>query len=129
MSFPFEKCQTQTDQSDALSVENILNFPYLIIYENINIPEAYSTPFSHDEKFKSIYYLLWEDLFYSFMSLPYKFYEMNDANTLKILENICVISEKIGHKEYIDKLIVRIYLINPNHLDDIALDHKFRQPR
>ena len=55
---------------------------------------------------KTINFFLWEDLFYYFMTMPYKFYEYGDDNTLEVLKFVCEISQKFNQKENIDKLIV-----------------------
>ena len=45
------------------------------------------------------------------MILPNKFFELPDENTIKTIENICLISQSYNLKENIDKLLVFILLI------------------
>jgi hypothetical protein len=117
-------CDKSNGQEDAENHNNIFNQVYhfsetdsssncfnLLKYTTINVYED----FSHCNKqinsnIKTVYFLLWEDLFYNFMSMPYKFYESKDDNTLKVLEKVCVISQNFNQKENIDKLIVSIKL-------------------
>jgi Sec7-like guanine-nucleotide exchange factor len=81
---------------------NLSNLPFLNVCENFCKGNTHLTSLN----VKSIYVLLWEDLFYNFMAVPYKFYELKDDNTLKVLENLCMISQSLNQKENIDKLIV-----------------------
>jgi len=110
----FHKNKSVSEVEQESYVDNILLFPSLILYENFSLGDLNLKELENHKNFQSTYYLLWEDLFYSFMSLPYKFYELKDANTLKILERVCEISKKIGQNECIDKLIVNILIINKN---------------
>jgi Sec7-like guanine-nucleotide exchange factor len=125
-------CDKSNSQDDSESHKNIFNQVYhfqeienpsssasapancfnLLKYTSLNMFED----FSHCSKeinsnVKTVYFLLWEDLFYNFMSMPYKFYEMKDDNTLKVLEKVCLISQNFNQKENIDKLIVRNFMI------------------
>ena len=88
------------------SVIESINTIHLIDYPLINSIEYLYFPKSDIKLIKTIYFLIWEDLFYNFMAIPYKFYETKDINIQSVLEKVCSISQKFDQKGNIDKLIV-----------------------
>jgi hypothetical protein len=84
--------------SDRLS---LVEYPLLNLVENMYYPDNIN-----NKVIKTIYYIIWEDLFYNFMSIPYKFYENRDDNCQLVVEKVCQISLTFNEKENIDKLIV-----------------------
>ena len=92
----------------VLETNNIdkLYFPY------IDCSEEFYFNIKND-KFQDNYmidclYLFWEEFFYNFMSIPYKFFEQNDDNVFKIVKQFCSISKSFKDKENIDKLILSL---------------------
>jgi hypothetical protein len=79
----------------------LAEYPLLNLVENMYYPDNIDNSIV-----KTIYYLIWEDLFYNFMSVPYKFYENKDDNCQLVIEKVCRISQVFNEKENIDKLIV-----------------------
>jgi hypothetical protein len=86
--------------SDRLSLSD---YPLLNLIENIYYPDNID-----GRVIKTIYKIIWEDLYYNFMSIPYKFYENKDENCQAVVEKVCLISLNFNEKENIDKLIVSI---------------------
>ncbi len=122
-NFLFELINNQYDQKESnnrlTKYKNNLNFSLFNLCENFNhnfennienINNFNSSEKNHNENkiLSSIYYLLWEDVFFNFMQISSKFYERRDENVVKIFDKICIISNALHKKDYIDKLIVNI---------------------
>lgn len=99
--------------SNKSKEENILNYDFddknfnLINFPNVNIHEEISLNY-YNLNTNTLYFIFWEEFFYNIMTMPNKFYELKDENTLAILEKVCQISDNFAQKENIDKLIVKI---------------------
>lgn len=94
----YEICSSKADGfNDACCSDSNFNFKV----ENKVISQE-----TRNKVLSSIYYLLWEDVYYNFMEISSKFYERKDENVNRIFDKICVIADKLNKKDYIHKLIV-----------------------
>jgi len=85
-------------------------YPFLDCFENFNYLISYESTKASNYK-KELVFLLWEDFFCNFMILPNKFFDSPDENTVKTIENICLISQSFNLKENIDKLLVLLFIL------------------
>lgn len=93
--------------------KKIINFVLSNLCENFNTNDNSSNlvenNFNNQRITKSIYYLLWEDIFYNFMGISGIFYEIKDQNLSLLIDKICLISQALNKKDFIDKLIVSYF--------------------
>jgi len=95
-------------------IKRSLNFSLINLCENFTNPNFENFDNLVEEKVTQIenklstavYYLLWEDIYYNFIQISSKFYELKDENVNKIFDKICLISDALNKKDYIHKLIV-----------------------
>ncbi len=122
----FNHCKFDKENKEINeSIENPLEIPRIkkiINFVLSNLCENFNTNINIDFKNKdnnndflkikkSIYYLLWEDIFYNFIGITGIFYEIKDQNLSLLIDKICLISQALDKKDFIDKLIVN-YIIN-----------------
>ena len=82
------------------------NYPLIDCFESFTFTvnsDTFKNPYVID-----CIYLFWEEFFYNFMSIPYKFFELNDENVFKTVKQFCAISRTFKDKENIDKLILSL---------------------